>query len=266
MENTPIKRGRGRPRKHVPAPIIEDDPPEIPPIFDEPEEVILAPGRIDLSDLRAPTDPSVEPEPVEEEVIHLGPQPEPSAPPPPPPPPRVSPDVLEMLRAPVMQVVPEPAPVNDKAQRRELIGKVRKYREAFPAVAAMRFSEEWSTEELESHLESVRLAVSAKTTGVLVKSAYIMAVKGGEVAGCSVGLKVYGLSDLLARSSEIDQILKEIQCELPILGHIKPGHRLALATFGAALALDSANRKSEVLGTFKAAPVAEAVSSKYQDL
>ena len=264
MENIPIKRGRGRPRKHVPAPIIDDDAPENLPIFDEPEEVILAPGRVDLSDLRATPAPTETIDAGEEEVIHLGPQPEPSSPPPFPP--RVSPDVLEMLRAPVMQAAPEPAPVNDKAQRRELIGKVRRYRDAFPAIAAMRFSEDWSTEELESHLESVRLAVSAKTTGVLVKSAYIMAVKGGEVGGCAVGLKVYGLSDILSRSAEIDSILKEIQCELPVLGHIGPGHRLALATFGAALALDSANRKSEVLGTFKAAPVAEEVSSKYKDL
>ena len=93
-----------------------------------------------------------------------------------------------------------------------------------------------------------------------------MGVKGLEVGGTAVGLKIYGLSDLLSRSAEVDSILKEIQCELPMIGHIGPGHRLALATFGAALALDSANRKSEVLGTFKAAPVSETVSSKYGDL
>ena len=93
-----------------------------------------------------------------------------------------------------------------------------------------------------------------------------MGVKGVEVTGCAVGLKVYGLSDLLSRSAEIESILRELQCELPVIGHIGPGHRLALATFGAALALDSANRKAEVLGQFKQAPVSETVSQKYGDL
>ena len=130
----------------------------------------------------------------------------------------------------------------------------------------MRFSPDWSIEELESHLESIRVAVSAKTTGLLVKNAYIMSVKGLEVGATAVGAKVYGLSDMLSRSAEVDSILKEIQCELPLLGRIGPGHRLALATFGAALALDSANRKAEVLGQFKAAPVGEGVSQKYGDL
>ena len=264
MENTPIKKGRGRPRKN-PVTAVADDAPENIVNNVEAEEVILAPQRVDIDDLRAsvPQAASAEPEP-EVETIYMGPPPEAAAPPPPPP--RASPDVLEMLRAPSMQASPPSPPPDGKANRRELLGKIKKYRESFPAVAAMRFNEEWGTEELESHLESIRVAVSAKTTGVLVKSAYLMSVKGLEVGGTAVGLRVYGLSDLLSRSAEVDSILKEIQCELPVLGHIGPGHRLALATFGAALALDSANRKAEVLGQFKAAPVNEAVSQKYEDL
>ena len=264
MENTPPqqKRGRGRPRKTaVAAPVIEDFAEENTAVF-EPEEILMPPHRVDIDDLRASVPPAATPQPEEVETIYMGAQPDPQ----PSPPPRISPDVPEMLRAPSMQASPPSPPPDGKANRRELLGKIKKYRESFPAVAAMRFNEEWGTEELESHLESIRVAVSAKTTGVLVKSAYLMSVKGLEVGGTAVGLRVYGLSDLLSRSAEVDSILKEIQCELPVLGHIGPGHRLALATFGAALALDSANRKAEVLGQFKAAPVNEAVSQKYEDL
>ena len=268
MENTPNKKGRGRPRKN-PVTAVADDAPENIVNNVEAEEVILAPQRVDIDDLRAsvPQAASAEPEP-EVETIYMGPQPE-SAAPPPPPPPRASPDVLEMFRAASMQPTPTPTapPVDDsKARKKELLGKIKKYRENFPAVAAMHFSESWGVEELDAHLESIRVAVSAKTTGVLVKSAYLMGVKGVEVTGCAVGLKVYGLSDLLSRSAEIESILRELQCELPVIGHIGPGHRLALATFGAALALDSANRKAEVLGQFKQAPVSETVSQKYGDL
>ena len=264
MENTQKKRGRGRPRKAAPEPERERER-AMERMDEEPidaVEILMPSRRVDTSDLHA-SPPSV-PGPVEPEieVINLGPPPEPE--PAPPPPPRPAQDVLEMLRtAPSSPMAP---PADDKATRRELLGKIKKYRESFPAVAAMRFSEEWSAEELESHLENIRVAVSAKTTGVLVKNAYILGVKGLEVGGTAVGLKVYGLSDLLSRSAEIDSILKEIQCELPVLARIGPGHRLALATFGAALALDSANRKAEVLGNFKSAPVAEAVSNKYKDL
>ena len=268
MENTPPqqKRGRGRPRKTaVAAPIIEDFAEENTAVYlrsTEPEEILMPPHRVDIDDLRASVPPAATPQPEEVETIYMGAQPDPQ----PSPPPRISPDVPEMLRAPSMQASPPSPPTDDKAKRRELLAKVRKYRESFPAVAAMHFNPDWGTEELDAHLESIRVAVSAKTTGLLVKSAYLMGVKGFEVGGTAVGLKVYGLSDLLSRSAEVDSILKEIQCELPVLGHIGPGHRLALATFGAALALDSANRKAEVLGQFKAAPVNEAVSQKYGDL
>ena len=265
MENTSPqqKRGRGRPRKApAAAPIIEDFAEENTAIF-EPEEILMPPHRVDIDDLRASVPPAATPQPEEEpEVIYMGAQRETQ----PSPPPRISPDVLEMLRAPSMQASPPSPPPDDKAKRRELLAKVRKYRESFPAVAAMHFNPDWGTEELDAHLESIRVAVSAKTTGLLVKSAYIMGAKGVEIGGCAVGLRIYGLSDLLSRSAEVDSILKEIQCELPVLGHIGPGHRLALATFGAALALDSANRKAEVLGQFKTAPVNEAVSQKYGDL
>ena len=170
---------------------------------------------------------------------------------------------------PTIVYMPAPEPVFDeskeKARRHSALTKVKRYRESFEAVRAMRFSEDWSTDAIESHLEDIRIMISSKTTGLLVKSAYTMGVKGIEVATCSIGMKTYGLSELLSRNAEVDSILKEIQCELGV-GTIPATHRLMLATISTVFVLDSVNKRAEVLGSFKKEPVAESVSNKYSDL
>ena len=152
-----------------------------------------------------------------------------------------------------------------KTPSKSALTKVKRYRESFEAVRAMRFSEDWSTDAIESHLEDIRIMISSKTTGLLVKSAYTMGVKGVEVGTCMIGMKTYGLADLLSKNAEIDSILKEIQCELGV-GTIPPMHRLALATISTVFVLDSVNKRAEVLGNFKKEPVAENISNKYSDL
>ena len=255
------KRGRGRPRKSANIPII-------------PEEVIITNNQVDLSDLKsdqnAPEAPHQE---TEEEVIRLAGDQEHEAPkmdlpeavreleaPTP---------VVEAVVAPTIVYLPAPEPVFDeakeKARRHSALTKVKRYREAFEAVRAMRFSEDWSTDAIESHLEDVRIMISSKTTGLLVKSAYTMGVKGIEVGTCMIGMKTYGLADLLSKNAEVDSVLKEIQCELGV-GTIPPAHRLMLATISTVFVLDSVNKRAELLGNFKQEPIAENISSKYSDL
>ena len=152
------KRGRGRPRKSANIPII-------------PEEVIITNNQVDLSDLQneriAPEAPHQE---TEEEVIHMAGDQEQEAP-------KmeahevetevVAPQVVEAQAVPPQIVyLPAPEPVFDeakeKARRHSALTKVKRYREAFEAVRAMRFSEDWSTDAIESHLEDIRIIISSR--------------------------------------------------------------------------------------------------------
>ena len=251
------KRGRGRPRK-FPTPI--------------PEEVIISSAGVDLADIEAhmpATVPNVEVIPEEEEVFHLsgeGSVQPPVEPPPPPAPEEGPPPQIIYIPSPDSHNGPEGVDEKKEKQRRlATLTKIKRYREQFSAVHAMKFSEEWSIEALESHLEDVRIMVSSKTTGLLVKSAYIAGVKGIEIVTTSAGMKTYGLADLLAKNQEVDSILKELQCELGI-GTIPPAHRLALATISTVFVLDSVNKRAEVLGHFTAGPVKPDLETKFKDL
>ena len=257
----PIKRGRGRPRKTA---II-------------PEEVIFTNNQVDISDLkRAPIAPEAPTQEYEVEEIQLAGDQEHEEP--------VTdlPDAVRELQAPnrvldeptpqpqpTVVYLPAPEPMIDeskeKARRHSALTKVKRYRESFEAVRAMKFSDEWSTDSIESHLEDIRIMISSKTTGLLVKSAYTMGVKGIEVGTCMVGMRTYGLADLLSKNAEIDSILKEIQCELGV-GTIPPMHRLALATISTVFVLDSVNKRAEVLGNFKKENTNPDVQMKYSDL
>ena len=259
MDVAQKKRGRGRPRK---AQV-------------EPEEVCIAPDvGVDLTDLerQAPEICDVpEPANVEEVIRLLGygiehvkdPEVQP-----------VEVEAMHVVEPGPPTIVYVPAPVvadpaveekKEKDRRSTALVKIKRYRENFEAVRAMKFSEDWSTEALESHLEDVRIMVSSKTTGLLVKSAYIAGVKGIEIVTCKAGMKTYGLSDLLAKNAEVDNILKELQCEMGI-GSIPPAHRLALATISTCFVLDSVNKRAEVLGTFKQGAVNADIQTKFKDL
>ena len=253
MDNVPKKRGRGRPRKN-PVP---------------PEEVFIGPDvGLDLSDVTAGTEPAPL-RPIaesEEEVIHLsGTEPEPV--------PEAVPEAAPVPVEPTIVYLPAPPSETDvaadakkeKDRRHAALTKIKRYRTEFPAIAAMRFSEDWSTDALESHLEDIRITVSSKTSGMLVKACYVAGTKGIEIVTCNVGMKTYGLSDLLSKNAEIDAILKEIACELGV-GHIPATTRLALATLQTVFVLDSVNKRAEVLGTFKGSAVNAEIADKFKDL
>jgi len=242
MEDPP-KRKRGRPRK-TPPPAPAAEPPE--------EIIIQAP------------EPEAAPE---EEVIHLSGGGEPEAEAPPDERAAEPPTAPEAQHETAVAYVPQPPQddAKERARRHAALTKVKRYRESFPAVRAMPFSEEWSTVAIESHLEDIRITVSSRTTGLIVKSAYVAGVKGLEVGTCMVGMKTYGLADLVARNAEIDSILKEVQAELGI-GTIPPMQRLALATMSVCFVLDSSNRKAEAMAGFKKEPVNVQLRTKYGDL
>ena len=255
----PPKRGRGRPRK----------------IKYEPEELVFTNDQVDLSDIppaHAPREPEIVHD-SEEEVIHMpgdgtsadraeevvAAVPEPV----------VEKSEAPVTVAPTIVYLPPPPVVDtekdEKMRRNVALQKIKRYRENFEAVRAMKFSEDWSTDALESHLEDIRIMISSKTSLMLVKSAYTLGVKCAEVGTCAIGMKTYGLSDLLSKNAEIDAILKEIQCEIGI-GNLPAHTRLALATISTVFVLDSVNKRAEVLSAFKGEVVADSITAKYGDL
>ena len=255
-----IRRGRGRPRKTPkPAPTPEPVEVERAPMPEAPrydvEELLMPNHTVDTSDIER------------------------SLPPPPPPPSMPERDEAEMIHLPSMDDAPETRmsytppppsyapspPVEDAARRRGVLSKIKKYRESFDAVRVMKFDEDWPVDKLEAHLEDIRIAVGSKSSTVLVKHTYLAAVRGVEIATCAAGMKTYGLVSVLSANAEVDCALKQLAAEIGI-GSVPPGHRLAIATIGAVLALDSANRKNEVLAGFKKEPVNEAINLKFGDL
>ena len=251
-----IRRGRGRPRKMPkPAPMPEPVEVERAPMPEAPrydvEELLMPNHTVDTSDIARAPPPSSMPERDEAEMIHLPSMDE-------------APETRMSYTPPPPSYAPSP-PVEDAAERKKVLTRIRRYRESFDAVRAMSFNEEWSLEKLNNHLDAIRTTVGSKTTHVLVKHSYLATVKGIEVGTCAIQMKTYGLTDLISKSSEIDSILKEVAAEMGI-GAVPPAHRLALATIGAVLQLDSANRKAAVLASFKAEPVNEAINLKFGDL
>ena len=263
-----IKRGRGRPRK-TPKPEVPPSAPEPEPMparastpmppppreyHNEIEELLIPRTTVDTSDIARAMAPPPEPTraaPDEDEVIRL-------------------PTMEDEVAAPRGNLPPPPIvltspPPEDAARRRAVLSRIRKYRESFDAVRAMKFDEEWSTEKLEAHLEDIRIAVGSKSSTVLVKHTYLAGVRGLEMATCAMGLKTYGLVSVLSANAEVDCALKQLAAEIGI-GSVPPGHRLAIATIGAVLALDSANRRNETLSSFKKESVNENISMKYADL
>ena len=151
------------------------------------------------------------------------------------------------------------------AERKKVIARIRRYRESFDAVRAMHWDENWPLEKQNNHLDAIRTSVGSKTTHVIVKHSYLAMVRGIEMGTCSIQMRTYGLTDLLSKSAEIDSILKEVAAEMGV-GAVPPTHRLALATIGAVLQLDSANKKAEVLAGFQKSAVNENIPLKYEGL
>ena len=252
-----IKRGRGRPRKTPAPPAPEPErmatpPPE--PEYDQPPvmEYLLPNEQVDTRDIARvmPAPPPSMHAADEPEVIRL---------------PREDADDEPPRPVRMSTPLPPPPPPDDSAARKAVSTKIRRYREGFEAVRAMQFNPDWPVEKLTAHLEEIRIVVGSKTTHVLVKHSYLALVKGVEIGTCAIQMKTYGLTELISKSSEIDSILKECAAEMGI-GSVPPGHRLALATVGAVLQLDSANRRNEVLSGFKKEAVNEAIPMKYNDL
>ena len=255
----PKKRGRGRPRK------IAAPPPEV--IAEEPEEI--PPPAAEIIPLAYC--PPEHAEEDEEERVALAPIPHDDEPGPPPfafEPPKPAP-VLEPMdyqaHVPMAVFTPRPEPPDDREERRQIIDKIKKYRQGFDAARALPFDESMSTDRLRSLLDDIRLSISSRNTSLIFRSGYLTAVKGVEIVGSKAGMRCYGLADTLGKSVEVSDLLKEIEAEVGIK-YISPWKRLAFITVSTAVVLDGMNRRAETLASFKSEPVSPVLDDRYKDL
>ena len=265
MADVPKKRGLGRPRKNTNIePIPEIEAAEI-HILDGLDNQCHGGSNIEVSH----GEPEALPEPSpyeEEERVTMAPIPEdftftPASPemqpvtytpaPPPPPPP--------------MMFTPKPQPPDDRDERRQLIDRIKKYRQGFDAAKALPFNEDMSTDRLRSLLDDIRLSISSRNTSLIFRSGYLTAVKGVELVGTKTGLRCYGLADALGKSAEVSDLLKEIEAEVGIK-YVSPWKRLAFITVTTAVVLDGLNRRAELLATYKQEAVNPVLDERYKDL
>ena len=261
----PKKRGRGRPKKVVAAPI-----PEM--LEDEPLEEIPAAEIIPLA-CPAPSDPD------EEERVTLAAIPdleETSV--------TFAPPVLEPMSLPnasqaqpMTVFTPRPSPPDDapsgpgipsgsyKEERRQIIDKIKKYRQGFDAARALPFHEDMSTDALRAMLDDIRLSISSRNTSMVFRTGYLTAVKGVELVGTKVGMRCYGLADCLGKSQDVADCLRELEVECG-LKYISPWKRLAFISVSTAVVLHGVNQRAEMLAGFKSEPVSPVLDAKYKDL
>ena len=245
------RRGRGRPRKNAiifpELPAIVEEAPKITTIY-EPEEIVsMNTGEVDLSDIEKIRPPS--PPPREEPVEEI----------------RMGHDPATFHFTPVI-ALPEPPKPEDTKRRKDVLGKIARYKQSFEVLKAVPVDTNASVEELEAKLEEMRLTISSKNTHTIFKTVYIASVKAGEIGAARFGGKLHGLADLLSKNPEVDMILKEIEAEHGITGSLKPEQRLLVATLGAAIAVDQLNRRSEILNAFTKTEVDPGIKGAFSDL
>ena len=257
----PKKRGRGRPKKVLPivnsiTALIEDEEPtanEIIPLAclatDEEEAITL----VQIPDEKEETlevKPYIPSPMIEPMVYHM---------------PVATFTAPEVPQGSLASRTAKPAPTDDREDRRQLIDKIKKYRQGFDAARALPFHEEMETEKLRALLDDIRLSISSRNTSLIFRSGYLTAVKGCEIVGTKVGMRCYGLADALGKSAEVADLLREIEAEVGIK-YISPWKRLAFVTVSTAVILDGMNRRAETLASFKSEPVSPVLDDRYKDL
>ena len=254
------KKGRGRPRKIKPEPVIEPatviepTPPSPPPEAEVPQPMrtvveestgftnmhYLNGSAIDLSDI-AKAEPEPEPEPPVFNTPNFN-------------------------YSPISQPAQPSESAEDYKERRALISKIGKYKKEFEFANSIVLNEDAPLHQIRTQLDEIRMLIQNKTTGILIKRTYLTSVSTLELVGKKTNVaKLNGLTDLLSRSAEVDECLKLISCELD-LGYISPYKKLAFITLSSAYVLHTLNAKAEIFTEFGKTPANPNVTAQYADL
>ena len=264
-------RGRGRPKKARPEsvdfllPTIKEEapPPRMVVVNDEPAataytEVVSLGGELDLSDIAKPAE-------IEEDAWHAEAEPVHDVP-------------SFSLGIASSPIVPQESNESrtlstsaseseeDRKERLLLISKLKRYATEFPAFATQAINPDGSLNSLKNQLDEIRGLIQNKTTGILLKRTYLTSVSTLEVIGAKTNTaKLNGLADLLSRSEEVDECLKQLSCEMHI-EYISPIKKLAFITLSSAYVLHTLNQKSEIFNEFGKEKAKAEVVNDFKDL
>ena len=265
----PIKsRGRGRPKKSRPESvdfllptIIEKEESPRMVVVSDPEpvlsnftEVVSLNGGLDLTDIDKPVEMEdawhAEAEPVQQVFNEV---------------PSMPAFSLGIASSPIESQESNESDA-DRKERLLLIGKLKRYAIEFPAFATQAINPDGSLNSLKNQLDEIRGLIQNKTTGILLKRTYLTSVSTLEMIGAkSNTAKLNGLADLLSRSEEVDECLKQLACEMHI-EYISPIKKLMFITLSSAYVLHTLNQKSEIFNEFGKTKAKAEVVNDFKDL
>lgn len=137
----------------------------------------------------------------------------------------------------------------DPVKKRALIMKLQRYKEVFAHVlrdinlSGLDFK---SQQELEGLLDEVRLVVSTKNCRNMFKQTFLAGISAIEnLIAPRVNLRVQGLTQALAQSQEVQDLLNEISLEHQEYIYTKPEYRIMMTVTQTCLALHYSNKQMD---------------------
>lgn len=102
-------------------------------------------------------------------------------------------------------------------------------------------------DQLKKLIREIEIAVSARTSGNMVRIYYHNTINAIEKLAPIAGFNLQGLSQVLLENAQIDECIEELNIKYDIMRHVRPEMRLAFITLNAVLAVNSQNKKMETI-------------------
>ena len=149
---------------------------------------------------------------------------------------------------------PEPPSPDEVKQRRSLVRCIARYKAVFPAEVSELAAElegliHKSPEELAALLEEVQFLVETRRSTAQARGLFLAGLTMGEAAGPYVGLKLQGLTQVAAQSTDLLTTVDEVALKYEGVVQVDPMARLAMAVGQLCLAVDGVNRAREAGAT-----------------
>ena len=155
---------------------------------------------------------------------------------------------------------PEPLSPDEIKTRRNLVGRIARYKAVFPAEVSELAAElerlvHKSPQELAALLEEVQFLVETRRSTAQARGLFLAGLSMGEAAGPHVGLKLTGLTQVAAQSAGLLTTVDEVALKYEGVVQVDPLARLAMAVGQLCLAVDGANRAREAASTAAVQPI-----------
>lgn len=120
--------------------------------------------------------------------------------------------------------------------------------------------------QLKRLIREIEIAVSARTSGNMVRIYYGNAIQVTERLAPLIGMNLNGLTAVLTENEQINECLEELNIKYDVMHHVNPEIRLGFITLNAILAVNSQNKKINKVAEVLNQPVKEEHAKMYEDL